>query len=215
VEAVAKVTNSKIVGRFNPLEHSVDDFWGVGENIKDWKDGVFTKAFREINNESCNDDRKLIVIEAEWTATWAEPLNGLLDDNKKLTLASGAVIKLHPSVRIILLTRNARVSSPAIVSRIAYVYLQTEEEFAPLASFSDSVVSNLKSLGSADYMAHKKVMMALAMISAMHYGEARDELLNLQQTADFAKNYLSFNSDMAGFKFMIKDTIVLSVPSKL
>jgi len=82
VEAVAKVTNAKIVARVHPNEHSCDDFWGVGGNIKDWKDGIFTKLFREINNESCGDDRKIIVVEGNINPEWIEPFNSLLDDNK-------------------------------------------------------------------------------------------------------------------------------------
>jgi len=176
---------------------------------------VFTKAFKKINNESCGDDRKLIVFETNMNAIHMENLNTLLDDNKRLHLANGEVIKLHPSVRFVFLANDCSLASPATVSRLGCVYLQSEEEFDPLASFNDSVVSNLKSLGSEDYMAHKKVMMALAMINAMHYSVARDESFDFKQTTNFAKNYLKFSADMAGFKYMIQDFLVLSVPAKL
>jgi len=215
VEAVAKATNTKIVGRLHPLEYSSDDFWGVGGNIKDWKDGVFTKLFREVNNESCGDDRKIIVLEGNINPVWIELFNALLDNNKVLTLPGGGFINLHSSVKLVFLTDSMINATPATVSRLGMVYLQHEEEFASLKSFNDSVVSNLKALGSADYMAHKKVMMALAMINAMHFGQARDEGLDFQQTANFAKNYLNFSTDMAGFKFMVQDFVVLSVPANL
>jgi len=108
-------------------------------------------------------------------------------------------------------------ATPATVSRLGLVYLQSEEEYAPLPSFKDSVISNLKALGSAEYVAHKrfKVNMALAMISAMHYGLASDETINFLQNVRFFANYLEYNMDGDNFMNIIQDYLVLNVPAHL
>lgn len=88
-----------------------------------WKDGILTHFVRKAVQEK---GRHWVICDGPIDAIWVESMNSVLDDNKKLILASGELISLSPSTRMLFEVQDLAVASPATVSRVGIVYMEPE-----------------------------------------------------------------------------------------
>lgn len=130
-EEEAKKLGAKVAcmpGRLADM--SSNETFGIFDGDDGWIDGQFTQALRALVNQDqpgwllvfCGEDK---VANEQW-----EVMNSLLDDNKKLCLASGEVIRLRPDDRIIFVAPSMVLddASPATVSRLGIINLESARQ---------------------------------------------------------------------------------------
>ncbi|NXJ83957.1 DYH17 protein, partial [Trogon melanurus] len=107
----------------DPKAVTCDELFGViHPSTREWKDGLFSTAMRDLANITHNGP-KWIILDGDIDPMWIESLNTVMDDNKVLTLASNERIPLNPTMRLLFETSHLRTATPATVSRAGILYI--------------------------------------------------------------------------------------------
>ncbi|XP_051490092.1 dynein axonemal heavy chain 10 [Apus apus] len=108
----------------NPKAMSVIELYGILDPAtRDWKDGVLSNIFREINRPTDRKERRYILFDGDVDALWVENMNSVMDDNKLLTLANGERIRLQSHCALLFEVGDLQYASPATVSRCGMVFV--------------------------------------------------------------------------------------------
>ena len=115
------------IHRINPKSVTIGRLYGDYEAAsRDWQDGILAKYVRESAADKMGDTH-WITLDGPVDTIWIENLNTVLDDNKKLCLISGEIVKLTPKMTMMFEVEDLLEASPATVSRCGMVYVTPEK----------------------------------------------------------------------------------------
>ena len=133
----ALMKKSKVeVHIINPKSIIVEQLYGAPDPVsQDWKDGVLAQGIRKFC-DNLTEGYQWIVLDGPVDAKWIESMNTVMDDNKKLCLSSGEIIKLTLSIRMMFEVDDLSQASPATVSRCGMIYMDPDDILGPMSLIS-------------------------------------------------------------------------------
>lgn len=101
--------------------------------LKHLFDDIVSSLFRQTGPD--NHNFKWIVFDGPIYSDWAENLNTVLDDNRKLCLSSGEILHLMDNMTFIFEVHDLSQASPSTVTYILSIKPKKKENILSVANF--------------------------------------------------------------------------------
>jgi dynein heavy chain len=93
-------------------------------NTLEWSFGVLPLIINECKRDTALKTKYWIIFDGPVDAMWIEDMNSVLDDSKKLCLASSDIIQLNEMITLMFEVEDLIVASPATISRCGMVFME-------------------------------------------------------------------------------------------
>jgi dynein heavy chain len=149
----SELFNQKVqIHTINPKSVTSGQLYGLfDENTHEFVDGILAITFRKCSKDT-SPDRQWMLLDGPVDAVWIENMNTVLDDNKKLCLTSGEIIKMSDQMTMMFEAEDLEQASPATVSRVGMIFCETRNIGwrAPRNIWLDSLSEELQ--GHREYL---------------------------------------------------------------
>lgn len=133
--------------RINPKALSKRELIGeINAESEIWEEGLLSQALRRFASDETSL-KKWIHLDGPMDYEWAENLNSILDDNKKIDLPNGDTIKMSNNMCLLFETDSLQNLTPATISRCGLIYMNKQTSLNPKQIFNQYLQKLSPNLG--------------------------------------------------------------------